>query len=282
MDRHYDIAIAYRVCPSISKRPLAHADDKLALVRLCLRSLLGALGSLRAKMIVILDGCPPAYEELFRASFAAADLTVINTDAIGNRATFATQVKSLLAQECSEVVYVAEDDYLYLPNALVDMVGFLRARTDADFISAYDHIDLYTAPLHDHPSHICVHGGRHWRTANSTCLTFLTTKATLRRTRRCVLSFARGNDDASLWLGMTKHQLGPGSFVRHALSGSGVFRIIIKAWLYCWPYILLGSRRRLWVPMPALGTHLETTGLAPAVDWQEVIGRMMATMGRTG
>jgi hypothetical protein len=60
-DHRFDLAVAYRVYPGISKEPAVHADDKLRLAELCLRSFKEALGTLRVKVWALLDGCPPEY-----------------------------------------------------------------------------------------------------------------------------------------------------------------------------------------------------------------------------
>ena len=61
----YDLVVAYRIYPRVSKTPPAFAHNKLALSELCLRSYAEALGDLRAKIYVLLDDCPPEYEALF-------------------------------------------------------------------------------------------------------------------------------------------------------------------------------------------------------------------------
>ena len=41
-------------------------DDKSKLSELCLKSFKDSLGSLKVRMFVLLDDCPPSYEDLFK------------------------------------------------------------------------------------------------------------------------------------------------------------------------------------------------------------------------
>ena len=52
--------------PGISKTPFVHPESKPRLARLCLRSFARALQGVRARVIVLLDGCPDGYEGMVR------------------------------------------------------------------------------------------------------------------------------------------------------------------------------------------------------------------------
>ena len=93
-------------------------------------------------MFVLLDNCPPSYEDLFKRYFDEHDLELIRLNGVGNRATFDMQIDILLDQNFSEIVYFAEDDYLYLPNQFQSMARFLREEQQVDFVSPYDHSGL--------------------------------------------------------------------------------------------------------------------------------------------
>ena len=162
--RPYDLAVAYRIYPGVSRTPLFAGRDKLDLARVALESFRAGLGGLRAKIWVLLDNCPPSYRELFLSLFDAQDLELLPLDGEGNWRTFRRQIDLLAAQEAAEVVYFAEDDYLYLPDSLARLVEFLRAHADADFLTAYDHPDLYRLRLHRHPARTRDQGATRWRT----------------------------------------------------------------------------------------------------------------------
>jgi hypothetical protein len=270
-DSECDLAVAYRIYPEVSKPAigLPFSEDKYLLSEVCLRSFKESLGDLRAKIWVLLDGCPPEYEALFRKYFAQEDLNLVLLDGVGNRATFSKQIEILLEQREADFVYFAEDDYFYLPNQFHLMLDFLSANADVHFVSPYDHLDCYTLELHRGPKWLRAHGSRHWRTAASTCLTFLTRRETLAKYETVFRSYVRGNNDCALWLTLTKHRIfSPLAFARYFFRGLFYWKILVKAWLYGWRQILFGRKLKLWVPIPGIATHLDTKALSPNVDWR--------------
>jgi hypothetical protein len=68
----YDVAVVYRIYPKVAKPALGlpFSDDKERLSEVCLQSFRRSLGTLRAKVWVLLDGCPPQYADMFRRVFA--------------------------------------------------------------------------------------------------------------------------------------------------------------------------------------------------------------------
>jgi hypothetical protein len=266
----YDLAIAYRIYPKVARPALGlpFSDDKLRLSEICLRSLKQSLGTLRVKIWVLLDNCPDVYAEMFLKYFDSQDLVLMKLPGVGNQATFGKQLDILLGQTDSEIVYFAEDDYVYLPDQFSRMLDFMRDYRDVDFISPYDHLDCYTRQIHHAPKWVRVHGDHHWRTAASTCLTFLTSKKTLRKKQYIFRSYAWRNHDCSLWLSLTKLSLfSPVEFLRLVVREPLFAKVIAKAWLYGWPQLFFGKRMKLWVPVPGLATHLDRQALSPAIDW---------------
>jgi hypothetical protein len=276
-----DVAIAYRIYPNVaeSARGLPFADSKLRLAEICLRSLKESLGDLRVKFWAILDGCPPEYRDLFDKYFDAHELVILQTNGIGNRATFLKQIEILSAQQDADMVYFAEDDYFYLPNQFRSMIDFLSAEKDADFVSPFDHLDCYTMDLHRQPKWLRVFSGRHWRTASSTCLTFLTKKETLARVQSALRSYKRRSLDCSMWLSLTKDRVFNPFFVARHLFGEILFsKIVLKSWLYCWPQIIFGGKWNLWIPVPGIATHLDVNALSPNIDWRLLMERAGSTL----
>ena len=270
----YDVAVAYRIYPKVAEaaRTFPFGDDKYRLSELCLKSFKESVIGLRVKIWVLLDGCPSEYGDLFRKYFDGKDLVLLRFDGIGNQATFHEQIDILLKQRDANVVYFAEDDYVYLPSQFHCMFDFLLEHDDVHFVSPYDHLDCYTLDLHRKPKWLKVHGGRHWRTAASTCLTFLTRRETLRETQAVFRNYKRRSFDCSLWLSLTKHRVfNPFFLGRHLISESFFGRIVLKSWLYCWRQIVFGKRWTLWVPIPAIATHLDCHALSPNVDWRELM-----------
>lgn len=270
----YDLAVAYRIYPKVAKPALGlpFSDNKARLAEICLESFRRSLGSLRAKIWVLLDGCPPEYADMFRRRFAAEDVVLIPLPGIGNYGTFNRQMEILREQDAAEVIYFAEDDYFYLPDQFRLMLDFLRANDDADFVSPFDHLDCYTMELHRGPTWVRNFDGRHWRTAASTCLTFLTTRRVLRETERVFATYAHKNYDSSLWLSLTKQRvLTPWSWPHLGVREPFTMKILAKAWLFGWPQILFGKKRRIWTPLPAIASHMDAHALAPGIDWQALM-----------
>lgn len=266
----YDLAVAYRICPRVSKaaRGLPFSEDKYQLSEVCLRSFMESLGDLQVKVWALLDGCPPEYEALFHKYLGPKNLVILRLEGIGNRPSFDRQIDILLAQEDADLVYFAEDDYFYLPNQFPEMLRFLTEENDVDFISPYDHLDCYTLEMHQAPEWIKICASHHWRTAASTCLTFLTRKQTLARCETVFRSYLKGNDDCSLWLSLTKHQVfDPLAFGRYVVRRLYGWNMLGKAWLHGWRQILFGRKLKLWVPIPGIATHLNRNSLSPNVDW---------------
>jgi hypothetical protein len=272
--RAYDLAVAYRIYPKVSRpaQSLPLADNKLRQAEIFLRSFRNSLGSLRAKIWAILDGCSQEYRALFERYFAPEDLVIVERDGVGNQATFEEQLNILLAQRDAELVYFAEDDYLYLPDQIPLLVNFVRDRQDCDFVTPYDHPDCYSLEAHREPKWVTIFEGHHWRTASSTCLTFLTRRSVLARYQRVFRTYARGNDDFALWLSLTKSQVfRPLATFRYFVRNQFYWKVLIKSWLFCWRQILFGRTARLWVPIPGIATHWCGGLLAPGFDWLSLL-----------
>jgi len=260
-----DLAIAYRIYPGVSKTPAVFANDKFRLSTLCLQSFKRALGPLKVKLWAILDGCSSDYDNMFRSQFGEDELEIICLNGVGNLATFSTQIEILTKQTEADLVYFAEDDYFYLPDALVKMVDFIRTNPDVEFLTPYDHPDQYSL-VGKERHHIRHSVGQHWRTSFSTCLTFLTTKAVLTRHQRHIRTYSRGNTDYSMWLALTQKFSIFNPRV-HSLSWYTV-KLWLRTWYWGYKQLLFDRTHQLWGPLPSLATHMEGTCLAPLIDWQ--------------
>ena len=266
-----DLAIAYRIYPGVSKTPIVHAHDKLALSELALASFKRSCSGVSVKIWAILDSCPPEYEQLFRKYFSDEELVIVHCNKAGNGATFSLQIDKLLSQNEAEYVYLAEDDYFYLDNGMKEMIEFMNSHKDVDFITAYDHPDYYEMDFHSHREHVRAFARHHWRTATSTCLSFLARKSSLKKAERIFRTFEKKNYDTSIWMALTKRgAYNPFTILISLFSSKQLFTSLIKAWLYTPLQLLFGRKYSLWSPMPSLATHLESTGISPVVDWKEL------------
>ncbi|MHA1732864.1 MAG: glycosyltransferase family 2 protein [Promethearchaeota archaeon] len=266
----YDLAVAYRAYPGMAKPTPVFSGDKLKFAEFCLKSFRDSLGDLRVKVWAILDGCPPEYGELFRSTFPAGDLVVEDLPGVGNSATFQRQLDILTGQDDAGVVYLAEDDYFYLPGAFPEMVEFLAGNAEVDFASPYNHPDYSTSDLHDHRREYRDAGGRRWKTVNSTTLTFLTTREALLRTRSQFAKFVPTRVyDVSIWLALTKYRVrNPWAIAKYLFRDRDIFKMVARSWLHCTRQVLFGKRWKLWVPEPSIATHMEPDLLSRDVDWE--------------
>ncbi len=271
----HDLAVCYRIYPGLSGQPAFGLKDKLTMVRLNLETFKAALGGLKVKLWVILDNCPPAYRTLVTGLFADTDLEIIATDTkLGNEGTFLKQLEILCGQTAAELVYFAEDDYLYLPGGLETTVGFMRRHPEADFSTLYDHADYHAKYIHRQRGRAFEEGGRRWRTVASTCLTFMARRQALAETRAVFATYARKNSDLGLWLALTKTRaVNPWSILRSLGDGLFFTASHLLAWRHAGRQLLFGRRQTLWAATPALATHLDARGLAPGVDWPARVER---------
>ena len=270
----YALTIAHRVCPALSKTAIGFSS-KEELVKATTKSLAVSLNEfgLPVKLHVILDGCPPAYTDNFANQFRDAkniEVTVEETHAIGNAATFGKQVDILLTATDSQFVYFSEDDYLYKTYAFTEMAEMLDT-DDADFVTPLDHPDRYTNIAFENVTSPIKHTSlRHWRKVPSTCLTFMTTPRMLRETRWIFNAYTRGHMDSSMWLGATKQKI----FSARAIIGTGI-RFLFKrdvpyprlaqlcAWKWYGLKLLTAHKYNLWGPMPSLAFHLSKYCIPP-------------------
>jgi len=272
----YDLVVAYRIYPAVSKTPLVFQDNKYKLAELCVKSFKKSLGDLKVKLIVLLDNCPGEYKVLFETHFDTKDLLFKEYQGIGNQATFAQQIDLLLEQNDSEYIYFAEDDYFYLENRFSDMIRFLKNNKDADFVSPYDHPDNYSRFFHAHPHKIRVKDSVYWRTCQSTCLTFLTTKKVLKKTAKIFRTYVKGNHDFAVWAALTKFAgLNAFSIIRSFVKEIYFLKLYALTWLHGWWQVLFGRKYTLWAPVPSIATHMQNDGIAPVVDWENEINRLI-------
>jgi hypothetical protein len=267
----YDLAVAYRICPFMSRTPPpVHADSKLKLAALCLRSFKAALGSIRVKIWAVLDNCPPEYEKLFTDLWDKEDLVLCPFPGLGNGGTFLKQIEILTRQDDADLVYLAEDDYVYLPGKFHLMTDLIRKHPDVDFCTPYDHPDYYHHDFHLHKMRIKVEQGQVWKTQNGTTCTLLTRKKILQETGAVLGSFARKNSDAGIWLSLTKeHVTNPYDLLLQPFISPFRGWSMACAWYFCWRQIIFGRRYSLWVPVPSLSSHMIDGLLAPHTNWDE-------------
>ena len=257
----YDVVIAYRIYPKFSHDAYRLKGwDKYKLSEVCLKSFLHCLSGINFKIYAILDGCPQEYNALFRDLIASDHLEIIQFPGIGNSATFIEQIRILLAQNDSEYIYFAEDDYFYLENKFSDMLEVIR-RKDVDFVSPYD-----STNSHRYKSEI-IFEKRHWRTVSSTSCIFLTTKLTLIKTAQYLKLYPKLGD-YGMWLLITKLRIH--QFV-YWLTISGDYGMLLKMNIFTLRRLFMKKSFKLWSPIPSIATHMVEQYFAPRIDWPALI-----------
>jgi hypothetical protein len=267
----YDLTIAHRVCPGLSKTVFGFMD-KESLIRETTKTLAFALAGIRVRLVVILDGCS-TYRQIFEEAFSARRnddcfaLEFIETPAIGNMATWAKQLQ-ILSVANSPFVYFSEDDYLYAEDAFRAMLDFAE-RPGVDFVTPLDHPDRYNSS--------CGRSVRqmveaspfgHWVTTGTTCLTFLAKKDVLDRTCEAMASYSRLGEECTMWLGLTKERVFNlsylvATFIHFLLRRQVTFGQLMPlcTWRRKGLKLLTHSRFMLWSPIPTLAVHLSTASL---------------------
>lgn len=265
-----DIVIAYRIFPGITKVPPVYSTDKYRLSEFCLNSFKRALGSLTYKMYILLDGCPNSYKDMFISVMGEENLVFYELNKVGNEATFKMQLDILTKQDDADIVYLAEDDYFYFPDAIEKMVKAIQTQ-GVDFLTAYDHLDYYTDKnsVYGKKTELKVIDNLCWRNVVSTCLTFMTTKKNLQKTKDVFMLFSTKElFDASVWLALTKKSIF--SFMLMLFDEEAQKRIkeVIR---YVWRQYFFGRTYKLFVPVPTLATHMESDFLPPYYDWKKIL-----------
>lgn len=266
IDKH-DIAIAYRIYPGVSKVPPVYSDNKYKLSELCLKSFKRALEGVNAYLYVIFDNCPEEYHLLFDKVLDGIDKEYIDTQGIGNGATFKMQMDILLNQDKSDIIYFAEDDYFYLRYAFTKMIKLI-SEPEIDFITPFEHPDYYNLLFHKHKRETKVLDEILWRSGASTTMTFMTRKEKLLATQKVFETYAKNNYDGSLWSSLTKYSIrNPIKFLRTSLSSIEFLKIYAKAYLHSFSEVLFGKKYKLYFPKPSLSCHMDDQHMAPDIDW---------------
>lgn len=256
--------IFYRIYPGTelgnAERPY-FKDDKLSLAYVCLLSFVEscAAANEQPRLTILMDDCPASWEDMVRSVVELWDFDhvhLVSFDGIGNQPSFRHQLDLAcgIRGRWEDIIYFAEDDYLYREEAVREMCRFAREHVDRDYFwTPYDHPDRYTRDddRDGRATFVDVvgkwteladgtwdHKGCHWRKLESTCMTF-------GGPRRL---FA---DNADL-------------LRTHACTGR-----------YLW-YPLIDEGYSLWGPIPALATHVRDAYQSMCVDWRKVLKGVLA------
>ncbi len=246
--------IFYRISSNVNQKIRTNGFSKWD----CLESLLHAFPDY--KVICVADNCDAvAYDVLKKQSF----YKLVNTN-LGNAASFRYLInQELKLLQDDDLVYFAEDDYLYRNNADQFLEEGLKY---FDYVSLYDHPDKYgvnpselnlLVPKGKLSEYTQVIKGKMslWRTTNSTTMTFGCLVGTVRKDLLIWNLFTRGfriPRDFYTWILLTCP-------TRNFLRPNIKFSIVI---LLSNLFFLFSGRRTLGIPVPSVSAHLEI-GMVP-------------------
>ena len=194
--------VIYRTTGGENAKPRPEAYSKTGALRSFLSSL--DLVSVVGDVVFVVDG-PMTRGELDRLHSLGE---VIRLPGVGNASSYRHVLRIVHERTWSDddLVYLAEDDYLYVPEAMSRLMAAAGRIERAAFFTAYDHPDYYA-----HPS--AVRFARHhrrdrwqvdgidWRSVRSTTMTFGARIGPLRRSTLFHVLGSRGRypHDFDIW-----------------------------------------------------------------------------------
>jgi hypothetical protein len=266
----------YRVTPHGNGKPRPGWFSK----RLALRSFLGALARVGddVRLVHVADsGVPAELTDLVRASGE-----VVHVRGGSAPKSFRRLLRVARDVPGDGLVWFAEDDYLYRPEALTALVGAVDALPHADLFGLYTPDNT---PWHaDHASQPGRRGGeqehevdgRTWRRTWDSTSTFGVRAGALRADARLLALCSRtggpwDNTCVTVVQGVAPYpwrQLGADLYLRPSRASAGrvVSRPLLRAAVDVAALLRPG---RTWVaPATSLATHVEPGHLAPGTDWE--------------
>jgi len=260
--------VLYRSAPGTGKQRPDFFSKRAALLSF-LRSL--ERTAIETRITFINDGEVSEHLTSVMARFGE----VLTLPGIGNSPSYrqALGLIDRLGIDDADLTYLAEDDYLYRPEAFPTLCAAAEEIPEADYFSLYDHRDRYTASddADGGRSRMFLAGGWHWRTVESSCMTFGARTAALRADSWIHWMGTRTQwpDDRGIWracLGLGAHR------TVSAIAASTVVARDELVWRDVIKQAVRRNRARgvLVSPVPSLATHAELELLSPAVDWEHV------------
>jgi hypothetical protein len=278
--------------------------------RLSLISLIQAFQQLKpgtAELIFINDG--PIPED--RLTLMKASGEVLMRSKLGMRGSLQAilELPTLRPWPEDDLVWFAEDDYLYQPNAFVDLLAAVEAFPQATYFGLYALIgmrqpngtlfdDVLRMPRGWSDSEVTLVNGHPWRRALSTTSTFGARVKALREDHMIMkrAMYSGGAYDHSTCLMYQGFMPYPAKSLLQSLrdgaTGGGFARraaicgVRMALNAYSMMRVLKPSRHRILVaPEPALISHLETEHMAVGTNWEALAAQCSvaaAGMGRMG
>jgi len=250
---------------------------------LALESYLGSLGNVSnaGDVVFVVDG-PMADTDLARLGQAGE---VVQLDGVGNSSSYRWALGIAFDRSGwtdDDLVYFAEDDYLYRSAALPALVGAARDIQAAAFFTPYDAPDYYDLPVHrrygaQHASDRWEIDGTTWRAVRSTTMTYAARLGALRQVTPLHVLGTRGRypRDFDIWSGSLTYAH------RYRLARSLPYSPRTTPVRGPRPGLAADARAvfgrppgLLIAPEAPLATHGENDWLTPGADWAEIAAEL--------
>jgi len=244
------------------------------------------LGSLRrvgnaGDVVFVVDG-PMADTELARLRDAGE---VVQLDGVGNSSSYRWALGIAFDRSSwtdDDLVYFAEDDYLYRSAALPALLGAARDIAAAAFFTPYDAPDYYDLPVHrrygaQHARDRWEVDGTTWRAVRSTTMTYAARLGALRQVAPLHVLGTRGRypRDFDIWSGSLTYTR------RYRLARSLPYSPRTTPVRGPRPGLAADARAvfgrppgLLVAPEAPLATHGENDWLTPGADWAEIAAEL--------
>lgn len=193
----------------------------------------------KVKIIVIYDGSQEDFADDFISGYCANEPIGIGSQLIRGGSDINSFLITLgLVQATvisrSGLIYFLENDYMHQVGWVSKVFELYDSGVNFDYLSLYDHQDKYYYPMYpDLISKIFISRTHHWRTAPSTCASFIVDKSVFE------------SDFDILSSGLTDY--------------------------YLFNKLVSERDRVLLTPVPGLATHSMESLLSPTVEWEKLV-----------
>jgi hypothetical protein len=275
--------------------------------RLSLMSLIQAFQQLQpgaAELIFVNDG--PIPEDRLQLMKSAGE--VVMRERLGMQGSMRAilELPIMRSWPADDLVWFAEDDYLYLPHAFADLIAAAKAFPLASYYGLYALIgnrqpngvlfdDVPRVPHAWSESEVTLVNGHPWRRALSTTSTFgVRVKSLVEDYPMMKVAMQTGgawdHTTCLMYQGFTPYPIGSllTSLLAQDTSGglarrAAIFATRLGLNVYNVMRLMKPSRHRILVaPEPALITHLETEHMAVGTDWTEIAAQCSVAAAGTG
>lgn len=243
----------YRTCLSENNAPRPSWYSK----ELCLKSFILSFEQLKteneSELTILVDGFLKPHDGWSKTIKKIVEPRglILESPAVGNVESSINVIRRASNISGNRTVIFAEDDYLWLTPALLGLHHSLT-RLPIDYSTPYDHPVRYQpnypcgADLPHWHNSIYLTQERHWRSQESTCMTFATTSRTLSEDLAFFEKYKNNGKNRPEDRELFRDLQGLGEYSRKGRTAR----------------ILVG-------PTPSLATHAHLPWLAPLVDWEK-------------